>query len=139
VIVEIGLCTGLLLLSQYFTDRFFGLTRSEQEAILARSQELTARRKEAAAAEEQLAAEQEKAAAEARAVAAFLDKEELAARLSSDAERLTPESFLHRLPPRKLSRLRREIKTGVPASLETKAYLVLAHRQVGKKGGRHDA
>lgn len=138
MIVEIGLCTGLLLVGRLIAQNFSGLSRSEQESILARKQELDERRRLAAAAEEQAAAEEAQAAADAQAVAAFLDEKELAARLSPNAERLTPEGFLQSLPARRLSRLRREIKSGVPLSLETKAYLALSHRQ-GKKGGHRDS
>ena len=142
MIVEIGLCTGLLLLSRYFTDKFFGLARSEQEAILARSQELTERRKQAAAAEEQLAAEAEQAAAEAATVQALLDQTELRLRLPNvrrlpRAERLTPALFLQQLPVKKRCQLRDEILAGKVSSVEAKAYLALSRRK--EKGGRHDA
>jgi hypothetical protein len=142
VIVEIGLCTGLLLLSQYFTDKFFGLTRAEQEAILARSQELTERRKQAAAAEEQLAAEAEQATAEAATVQVLLDQTELRLRLPNvrrlpRAERLTPALFLQQLPVKKRCQLRDEILAGKVSSVEAKAYLALSRRK--EKGGRHDA
>jgi hypothetical protein len=150
MLVEIGICTGFLLIGRLIAQNFSGLSRSEQESILARRQELDRRRDEVAAAEKQAAAE--KAAAEkqaaretedSRKVETFLESVELGCRINHSSERLTPEYFVTLLAGEKkgemkIKRLKKEITAGVPKSLETKAYLALSRRQ-GKKGIRHDA
>jgi hypothetical protein len=155
MIVEVGVCTGLLAVGHFITNRFFGLSRTEQEEILSRSREIDARRAQVAAAEEQrvqeidarraaaAAAEEQRAVelqqaaekqrVEEQTIQAFLNRIELQLQEESSAERLVPATFLQKLSERTKAKLRREIKKGTSLNIETKAYLALCRQSRNRR------
>ena len=134
MLVELGLCTGLLLVGDWMARAVSSLSLEQSERILGEALACRDKRREEEAKVAD-AAEKEK---EARR---FLAQEELRFRLTptgSNGGRFTAEVFLMGLTAEAQEAIRAEIEAGTSTRLDTRAWLTLT-AQHSKKGGRHDA